>query len=290
MWIRTTMRLSVTCECLRSAWSTNLNHNLAFSELIASVNNEAAFKEDEDDEYQERRAQKADFMRDHPSYDKVFWVIPQKNWLRKMCQKIVQPARGERIFGQPYSPIALPVFQLIILLTVIGGIIVESIATPTYRQNYYAKFGLIRGSWFDLAEASFGFMLFVEFIIKIIADGFLFTPNAYIRSIWNILDFFIMLGIIVNVTTGLIFIGGLSRVTRSLKALRALRLVTLIDKMRSTFESLIISGAARILDVDDGLRRHGKRYPNGGRCADLEACGGGNNGARARLPSHGLRL
>ncbi|TEB23953.1 high-affinity cell membrane calcium channel [Coprinellus micaceus] len=218
-------------------------------ELIASVNNEAAFKEDEDDEYQERRAQKADFMRDHPSYDKVFWVISQKSWLRKMCQKIVQPARGERIFGQPYSPVALPVFQLIILLTVIGGIIVESIATPTYRQNYYAKFGQIRGSWFDIAEASFGFMLFIEFIIKIIADGFIFTPNGYLRSIWNVLDFVIMIGIIVNVVTGLIFVGGLSRLTRSLKALRALRLITLVDKMRSTFQNLIISGALRIMDA-----------------------------------------
>ena len=69
------------------------------------------------------------------------------------------------------------------------------------------------------------------------------------RSIWNVLDFVIMIGIIVNVTTGLIFIGGLSRITRSLKALRALRLVTLIDRMRNTFQNLIISGAIRIMDA-----------------------------------------
>ncbi|KAF6754799.1 high-affinity cell membrane calcium channel [Ephemerocybe angulata] len=218
-------------------------------ELIASVNNEAAYKEDEDDDFQERRAQKADFMRDHPSYDKVFWIISQKNWLRKVCQKIVQPARGERIFGEPYSPLALPIFQLVILLTVIGGIVVESIATPVYRRDYYARNGFIRGSWFDVAEAGFGFTLFIEFMIKVIADGFVFTPNGYLRSIWNVLDFVIMVGIIVNVTTGLIFIGGLSRFTRSLKALRALRLITLIDRMRNTFQNLIISGALRIMDA-----------------------------------------
>jgi hypothetical protein len=166
-----------------------------------------------------------------------------------MCQKVVQPARGERIFGQPYSPIALPIFQLIILLTVIGGIVVESVATPLYRRTFYEKNGFIRGSWFDIAEASFGLMLFVEFFIKIIADGFVLTPNAYMRSIWNVLDFVIMIGIIVNVTTGLIFVGGLSRITRSLKALRALRLITLIDRMRNTFQNLIISGAIRIMDA-----------------------------------------
>ncbi|KAH9475037.1 Calcium-channel protein cch1 [Psilocybe cubensis] len=218
-------------------------------ELLASVNPTVGLAEAADDEYHERRAQKADFIRDHPSYDKVFWVIGQKNWLRKLCQKVVQPARGERIFGTPPSPVAHPIFQLVLLLTVIGGIVVEGIATPAYRRHYFQQFGLIRGAWFEIAEAAFGFSLFVEFMIKIIADGFVFTPNGYLLSIWNCLDFVIMIGIIINVTTGLIFIGGLSRFTRSLKALRALRLITLIDKMRNTFQTLIISGASRILDA-----------------------------------------
>jgi len=202
-----------------------------------------------EDEQKERLAQKADFIRNHPTYDKVFWVIGQKNWLRRFCQKVVQPARGDRIFGQAPSPVAHPIFQLILLLTVIGGIVIEGIATPIYRRNYYLEHGRVRGAWFEVAEATFGFTLFVEFMIKVIADGFIFTPNGYLRSIWNCLDFIIMAGLIVNVTTGLVVVGGLSRFTRSLKALRALRLITLIEKMRNTFQSLIISGALRILDA-----------------------------------------
>lgn len=213
------------------------------------MNNETVTVEDVNDILYERRAQKADFIRDHPTYDKTFWIFSQKTWVRRICQKLVAPANGERIFGTPPSPIAHPVFQLVLLLTVISGIVVEWVATPLYRREYYQRNGLVRGSWFDIAEASFGMTLFIEFIIKIIADGFLFTPNAYIRSIWNVLDFMIMVGVVVNLTTGLIFIGGLSRLTRSLKALRALRLITLIDNMRSTFESLIIFGAARIFDA-----------------------------------------
>jgi hypothetical protein len=197
----------------------------------------------------ERRAQKADFIRDHPSYDKTFWIFSQKNILRKTFQRMVQPASPPRIFGTPHSPVIHPLFQLTLLLIVIGGIVVESIANPMYRRNYYLKNGLVRGAWFDLAESVFGLAFFVEFIIKVIADGFMFTPNAYIRSIWNVLDLVIMGGLLVNVTTGLIFVGGLSRLTRSLKALRALRLITLIDRMRKTFESLLISGALRIIDA-----------------------------------------
>ncbi|GAW02071.1 calcium channel subunit cch1 [Lentinula edodes] len=218
-------------------------------ELLASVNPEAVNSNDLNDALFERRAQKADFIRDHPTYDKTFWIFSQKDPIRRFCQRLVQPAHGERIFGVPTSHVAHPIFQVIIFLAVIGGIVTEIIATPVYRRNYYATNGRIRGAWFDLTEATFGFVLLLEFIIKVIADGFLFTPNAYIRSIWNVIDFVILSGILVNVTTGLIFIGGLSRFTRSLKALRALRLITLFDRMRNSFQSLIISGASRIFDA-----------------------------------------
>ncbi|KAH9916480.1 Ion transport protein-domain-containing protein [Fomitopsis serialis] len=195
-------------------------------ELLATLNSEAAAAEDLTDIIYERRARRADFIRDHPTYDKTFWLFSHKNIIRRVCQKLVSPAGGERIFGAQPSPIAHPVFQVVLLLAVIGGIVVEWIATPTYRRNYQLQYGQLRGSWFDIAEATFGFTLLLEFIIKVIADGFAFTPNA-----------------------GLIFVVGLSRLTRSLKALRALRLITLINIMRSTFESLIISGVARILDA-----------------------------------------
>ncbi|KAF8146237.1 Ion transport protein-domain-containing protein [Mycena galopus ATCC 62051] len=219
-------------------------------ELLAAVRNETTTTNEElSDTMYERRAQKADFIRDHPSYDKTFWIFSQKNILRKFCQKLVQPASGPRLFGTQQSKTLYPLFQLSLLSVVIAGIVVESVASPIYRRNYSLKHGLTRGTWFDICESAFGLVFFVEFLIKIIADGFLFTPNAYVKSIWNLLDFVIMIGLLVNVTTGLIFAGGLSRITRSLKALRALRLITLVERMRETFESLIISGALRILDA-----------------------------------------
>ncbi|KAK7445064.1 calcium channel protein [Stygiomarasmius scandens] len=218
-------------------------------ELLASVNNVAVPSDDINDAIYERRAQKADFIRDHPSYDRTFWIFGQNNFFRKFCQRLVQPAHGERIFGTPHSPLAHPAFQFLILLAVIGGIVTEIIATPVYRRNYFAENGRTRGAWFDIAEGAFTLTLIVEFFIKICADGFAFTPNAYVRSIWNIIDFIILAGISVNVATSLIFVGGLSRFTRSLKALRALRLITLFNSMRVAFQSLIISGASRILDA-----------------------------------------
>ena len=190
-----------------------------------------------------------DLIRRYPTYDRTFWVFPQTNPLRRLCQKIVRPSGGERIFGTPPSDVAHTLLQLAILLAVLGNVVSEAIATPLYRRDYYMKHGPVRGAWFNVTEATFGLILVVEFLIKIIADGFLFAPNAYIRSIWNILDFVIMVGVVVNVTFTLVFVSGLSRFIRALKALQALRFMTLIEKMRSTFEDLILAGFTRILDA-----------------------------------------
>ncbi|KAH7886746.1 Ion transport protein-domain-containing protein, partial [Phlebopus sp. FC_14] len=217
--------------------------------ILASINPDFLSTRDFSDMLDERRAHKADFIRSHPTYDKSFWLLSQDNRLRRLCQKIVAPAGGERIFGVPPSGVAHTIFQLLMFVAVVGGIITEGIATPLYRRTYYIQYGMVRHAWFNIAETAFGLTLVIEFLIKIVADGLFFTPNAYVRSIWNVLDFIILTGVVVNVSLTLVFVGGLSRPIHALKALRALRLITLIDKMRSTFASLILSGVIRILDA-----------------------------------------
>lgn len=216
--------------------------------LLASVGDEAS-NEDLNDILYERRARKADFIRVHPSYDKTFWIFSQKNPVRRMCQKLVQPAGGERIFGVQPSPVAHTIFQLVLLLTVIGIIAVEGVATPLYRRKYLADHPNVRLPWFGFTDAAFSLTFFFEFVIKGTADGYIFTPNAYVKSIWNVLDLFIMAGFVVNVTTGLIFVGDIRRLTKALRALPTLRLITLVDGMRYTFRSLLLTGVGRILDA-----------------------------------------
>ena len=78
------------------------------------------------------------------------------------------------------SSSAHTIFQVVILLTVIAGIVVEGIATPGYRRHYFQQFGRTRGSWFEIAEASFGFTLFVEFMIKVIVNRERLTHDIYV--------------------------------------------------------------------------------------------------------------
>lgn len=220
-----------------------------YLEILAGMNQDDLVAEALDDAMQERRARKADFIKDHPTYDKTFWLFSQRNGLRRLCQKIVRPAGGERIFGTAPDTVAHTIFQLLVFLTIIGGIITEIIAPPIYRRNYYLLYGQHRSTWFNIAEAAFGFALFLEFLIKVVADGFFFTPNAYARSIWNVIDFVILMGILSNIGLTWWLVGTASRFIQALKALRALRLITLIDQMRNTFKDLFISGVIRILDA-----------------------------------------
>ncbi|KAF8137825.1 Ion transport protein-domain-containing protein [Mycena galopus ATCC 62051] len=150
-------------------------------ELLAAVRNETTTTNEElSDTMYERRAQKANFIRDHPSYDKTFWIFSQKNILRKFCQKLVQPGLAS-LSSQPRA---------------------LYIAGTTFEAWTHAG---------HVCESAFGLVFFVEFLIKIIADGFLFTPNAYsdcgstawaftLFIAWNLLSMYIF----VNMFTGVI--------------------------------------------------------------------------------------
>ena len=201
------------------------------------------------DAMRERRNQQADFITAHPSYDKSLWLFDQKNRLRRFCQSCVSPAHGDRIFGRPVIPLHEFILKSTIFFMIVASIVVAAVATPEYRKQYYSDRGITRNTWFDLAEVALGVAFVLEAGIKIIADGFIFTPNAYLLSLWNVLDFLILITLLVNTTTSLIYIGGLSRITRALKAFRSLRLITLFSRLRETLHAVLFAGALKLLDA-----------------------------------------
>lgn len=200
------------------------------------------------DALRERRNQQADFISAHPSYDKSLWLFSQQSRVRRVFQTLVPPAHGQRIFGRPAHPIWSFLFRIVVFLSVVASIVIAAIATPQYRKEYYGRHGLIRG-WFDIAEAGIALVFAGEAAVKIIADGFIFAPNAYLLSVWNVVDFIILLALVVNSASSLIVVGGVNRATRALKAFRALRLITLFGRLRDTFHAVFFAGFVRILDA-----------------------------------------
>lgn len=199
--------------------------------------------------HNDTRLEQARFIATHPSYDKSYFLFSNHNRFRRFCQSLVPSSHGERLFGRPVSPYRHKLFQILVFLGIVGSVVSAAIATPVYRRDYYAKYGLIRASWFSILEISLSSLFLAEFMVKTIADGLAFTPNAYVLSIWNSLDLFVLTTLLINVITELAVIGGVSRFTRALKAFRALRLINLSSLMRDTFHAVMIAGAGRILDA-----------------------------------------
>lgn len=194
------------------------------------------------------RMVQARLINTHPSYEKSLWLFSNTSSFRRTCQSIVPCSHGERLFGRKTSSFRQKIYQLAILAAIAASVVVAGVATPHYRRDWYKTHGFRRDSWFSLTEVTLSVIFIAEFFVKVIADGFAFTPNAYLMSPWNALDLFVLLTLIVNVITELAVIGGVSRFTRALKAFRALRLINLSDLMRRTFSGLIAVGG-RFVDA-----------------------------------------
>ena len=91
----------------------------------------------------------------------------------------------------------------------------------------------------------------IEAIIKVIADGFFWTPNAYFRGSWGFIDGLVLVTLWINVATSLYKDGAVSRAVGAFKALRALRLLNVSDSARDTFHDLIILGGWKVVSVSN---------------------------------------
>jgi hypothetical protein len=176
----------------------------------------------------------ARMIAENPWYDCSWFIFSNRNVIRRLCQSMTPPAHGERIFGRPVSKWRYYVFQTCIFAAIIGSVVVAGIATPLYRKMYYIKHESIAGAWFSLLEISLSVFFVLEFFVKTIADGFAFTPNAYLLNTWNLLDMIVLASLLINVISELVVVGGVSHFTRALKAFRALRLINLSSLMRYT--------------------------------------------------------
>lgn len=140
----------------------------------------------------QRQQTVADFIVEHPSYDKPLYIFKQSSRLRRLCQKLVDPCSGGvRLHGQAPNKYAKWAFQGLVFAAIIASIGVAAAATPAYRRKYYLEHGKVLVAWYNLTEVVLASVFIVEFMVKVIADGFLFTPNAYLLSIANDIDFFV---------------------------------------------------------------------------------------------------
>jgi voltage-dependent calcium channel len=197
-----------------------------------------------------RRKAQREYLARHPTYNSSLWIFTPKNPIRRLCQRLVGPGRGsERFDGVEPNKIAWYTFSAFIYAAIVAMVILACVTTPLYQKEYREMNQFSIRNWYVWTDLAFAAVFSAEAAIKVIADGFFFTPNAYFRSSWGIIDGIVLITLWVNVFTLLANDGAVSRAVGAVKALRALRLLNVSDSARDTFHSIIIVGGWKILGV-----------------------------------------
>lgn len=188
-----------------------------------------------------------EFLRENPRYNKVFYVMGPRHLIRRSCQRMVNSSYGERIDGvEPHKKTSL-CFTLGMFFATIALVVSACYVTPLYRVKVTKEDGVYNWTfWLDVAWLG---VFSIEFIIRVLADGLVFTPNAYFRSSWNTIDFMVLGSLWIEFIAYLKNDGGLSRFISGFRALRALRLLTISEAAKNNFHNTIISGGGVILNA-----------------------------------------
>ena len=158
---------------------------------------------------------------------KAFFMIPDTNPVRICCGKIASHA----------------IFEYFIMFLIIGNSCMIAYEGPpgTLDRHTLEKFEAV-----DLVLLA---IFWVEFFLKCVDKGFLFTQEAYISSHWNKMDFIIIFtALLAHVFSGSAAMAEASQIFRLFRLLRPLRLLNRIEGMRHIIEALV-SSAGGLLGV-----------------------------------------
>lgn len=200
---------------------------------------------------EQRKLSQREYLRKYPKYNVSLFMFKPDNKLRALCQRIVGPGRGTRIQGVQPNPTIWYTFSAFIYAAIVGMVLLACVTTPLFQLEYFKKNTHVddRFNWFVYTDIGFAALFTVEAVIKVIADGFFWTPNAYFRSSWGFIDGIVLITLWVNIFTSLYDPGSGSRAVGAFKALRALRLLNVSDSARDTFHSVIVLGGWKVLSA-----------------------------------------
>lgn len=172
-----------------------------------------------------------------------------KNRFRLFLQHFVASGTGKRIEGVEVNKRRRWFFTVFIQLTILASVIVAVITTPVWRHQQSQMEPEDRSNIVDITDTIFIGIFTFEFLVRVIADGFILTPDAYLRTLWHQIDFFVLLSLYAPMVAKYMKWSSTSRFFRSLKALRALRLINGSDYIKETFHAVLIAGFPQLLDA-----------------------------------------
>ncbi|KAK3812489.1 MAG: Ion transport protein-domain-containing protein [Linnemannia elongata] len=180
-----------------------------------------------DDHYVETR----EFLEAHPMYDRALFILPSNNRFRQWCRRVVGPRTGRKIVTMNW-------FNWAIFATILVSIGVVIVDDPLDRLKAKVTGVTTRLDILDDIDYATTIIFVVEQALRILADGFLFTPTGYLRDLWNVLDLGIVLMSCIKVFGQIDHLFSLSRAVRALACLRVIRLVRYFDGVSAMFAAI----------------------------------------------------
>lgn len=128
-------------------------------------------------------------------------------------------------------------FDRIIITTILLNSLL--LAAHDYQERIEKGYVSERNEFFVYFDTAFSIIFLIECISKLIAMGFVWHKNSYMRDPWNWLDLFI---VIISVIGWLPFFdAGALKALRTFRILRPLRSINSLPEMKSLIQTLLSS-------------------------------------------------
>uniref|UniRef100_UPI00398E85C5 voltage-dependent T-type calcium channel subunit alpha-1H n=1 Tax=Pristiophorus japonicus TaxID=55135 RepID=UPI00398E85C5 len=156
--------------------------------------------------------------------DWALYLFAPQNRVRIMCQKVI----------------AHKMFDHVVLVFIFLNCITIALERPEIDPKSTERMFL------SVSNYIFTAIFVVEMALKVVAQGFFSSENAYLQSSWNILDGILVFVSVIDIIVSLASAGGakilgILRVLRLLRTLRPLRVISRAPGLKLVVETLITS-------------------------------------------------
>ena len=165
---------------------------------------------------------------DAPYYEPtVFFCLSKENPLRRGCIKFMEWVWFDRF----------------ILLTIVANAIVLCMMEPKKLEgrgcgDFKATSTSGGNVVIEGSELVFTTIFTIEFLVKVVAMGFLFNKGSYLKDGWNVMDFIVVVVSLVSLLPGA---GSNASALRVIRVLRPLRTLSVLPGMRTLIGTIIRS-------------------------------------------------
>ncbi|KAG0020009.1 calcium channel protein [Podila clonocystis] len=209
----------------------------------------SGFEEETEGQEGRARSKSRSFFSSEAFRHRSLFIFGPQNRFRRAVQRFVTPGRGYRTEGERENVLLSRPFNLLVTMAILACVIVGAMTGPVWRLKQFRKPEEDRSVVIPITDYVFPAIFTVEFLIRVIADGFIFTPDAFFKSLWNKIDFFVLLTLYAPLVANLTDSQGVSRFFRSLKALRALRLINQSAYIKGTFHAVLVAGFPQLFNA-----------------------------------------